>query len=296
MPKTPYPKGSPKLDPPNVGVEITTRQVEGVYIYDMAPEAQKHHKQRPSHRLYYFSGGGFQVPPSKDHWRLLAELARQLSMEYQISVVSYPLAPSSPAAVTLPILREMTRTLVREASENGQSVCLAGDSSGGNLALVLGFWWARELATAYPLPMPLSIFSMSPVVDLRNSNPEILEVDKVDPLLTKTMSDDVARKWAGSLSMEKPELSPLFEDFDVLRNAGVKVHGLVATYDILSPDDRLFYQKLAQHGIQGEWLEWKGQMHCFPLAFSHHIRESQQGKDWIVEVLRRNAQDGKRPV
>lgn len=286
MPKTPFPEGSPKLDPPSLNVTVKQRRVDDIYLYDLIP---RNGKRSTSHRIYYFSGGGFQQKPSKDHWKLCAAIATQLSATHEVTVVSYPLAPKSPAAKTLPMLQTLLRTLCKDAAEDHKSIVVAGDSSGGNIAICLGFWWARELTAAHPLPTPLSVFAMAPVVDLTNSNPEIRQVDKFEPLLTIDMTESVAVKWAGSLPRDSPEISPLFEDFNVLRSAGVRVHGLVGTYDLLAPDDAKFYKALGEHSVEGEWLEWKGQMHCFPLAFSYGIRECKEGKDWIIGMLKRDA-------
>ena len=290
MPKTPYPAGSQKLKHPNLSVKVQERQVEGVYLYDLIVHGEK---RRPTHRMYYFHGGGFQTEPSKDHWKLCAEFAQQLSATHDVTVVSYPLAPSSPAAEALPVLKALLRALVKDAADDNKHLVLAGDSSGGNIALCLGFYWATEIASTSMLPAPISVFAMSPAVDLTHSNPDIDEVDRHDPLLRKDMCEKIGVTWAGTLPKDSPEVSPLFGNFDALRMAGVKVHGLIGTYDNLAPDDIGFYKALSQHGIEGEWLEWKGQMHCFPLAFSYGIRECKEGKDWIIDVLRRDAQSSK---
>ncbi|ETN37154.1 uncharacterized protein HMPREF1541_08144 [Cyphellophora europaea CBS 101466] len=285
IPTKPYPSSSPKLEPPKLGYDVKEHQRCGVYIYDIITQ---HGKQTPKRRLFYFAGGGFQGIPSDNHWKFCAELARQLSPSYQVSVVSYPLAPPCPAPKSLPTLREMLHALISEAHEAHQDVCLMGDSSGGNIALSLGFWWASQMASESNLPPLHAIFAMSPAVDMTNANPEISEIDKVDPLLTAKMTEDVAKTWVAEWERNNPHVSPLYGDFKVLKASGVKVHGLIGTYDVLAPDALKFRAVLAEAGIPGEWLIWKKQMHCFPLAFKFPIRESRQGKDWVVDVLRRD--------
>lgn len=285
VPKKPFPTGSPKLDPPKLKCHVKERQTEGVYIYDLVVEEGK---QTPKHRLFYFAGGGFQGAPSKDHWKFCAEIARRLSSSYQMSLVSYPLAPTCPAPKALPILRGLLRAIIQEARQNEQSVCLMGDSSGGNIALSLGFWWASEMAADHDLPPLFSIFAMSPAVDMTNRNPQIQEIDKFDPLLTAKMTDEVAKAWVASWERDNPHVSPLFADFSALKASGVQVHGLIGTHDVLSPDEIKFREALAKAGVKGEWLEWKQQMHCFPLAFSYPVRESKEGLDWIVKTLKDN--------
>jgi acetyl esterase/lipase len=309
MPKKPWPSGSPKLSPPSLkNVTIKDRSVENIFLYTLVPTSSRKHA--PTHSVYYFAGGGFQSPPSKDHWKLCASLAEDLCATHEFTVVSYPLAPENTAAVTLPILQSLLRVLMREASEAGKSVVLAGDSSGGNLAVCLGFWWAKELQQplahmnikdvegaaerpkdAPPPSTPLSVFAMAPAVDLTNQNPQINEIDKFEPLLTIATTTDVAKKYTGSTTKrDDPSVSPLFDDFEPVRRADIRVNGLVGTYDLLAPDDQLFIEKLKEHQVEGEWMVWEGQMHCFPLAFAYGIRESKEGKEWIVGVLRRDAE------
>ena len=52
----------------------------------------------------------------------------------------------------------------------------------------------------------------------------------------------------------------------------------------------MFRKKLDDCGVEGDWLEWEKQMHCFPLMFSYHVREGVDAKDWIVDILRSNVQ------
>ncbi|KIW87728.1 uncharacterized protein Z519_11702 [Cladophialophora bantiana CBS 173.52] len=90
-----------------------------------------HPRVRRKHRVYYFCGGGFQSPPAPEHWRFLTYLSQDLAShccsrpptgsgqhakglgqdaepgaEIELVLVSYPLAPYSPASDSLEILRK----------------------------------------------------------------------------------------------------------------------------------------------------------------------------------------------
>ncbi|KAH0832778.1 hypothetical protein AYO21_00322 [Fonsecaea monophora] len=124
---------------------------------------------RRVHHVYYFCGGGFQSPPSSEHWRFVAQLAQDLARhrssstspvdvndggkhhdephkntdtdtEIELVLVSYPLAPKNPASESLRILRKWLTTVMDEVAAKGNTLSLAGDSSGGNVVLSLGFW------------------------------------------------------------------------------------------------------------------------------------------------------------
>ncbi|KIW19693.1 hypothetical protein PV08_00267 [Exophiala spinifera] len=202
------------------------------------PKTRKH-----IHRIYYFSGGGFQSPPSPGHWMFLSKLAKSLqlfsasgsssasssatpvsdgtdSTEFQVTLVSQPLAPASPAPDALPVLRRWVTSVLDEASRHSSNsarrdgadstdtttavtVTLAGDSSGGNVALSLGMWAAQELPPEQVRHVLSSILVVSPAVDLRNVNEEIKEADRYDPVLTIGLTGDVARAWAGGVGSKK---------------------------------------------------------------------------------------------
>lgn len=271
------------------------------------------------HRILYFAGGGFQSPPASEHWSFVSNLASQLSDRYRITLVSYPLAPNSPASASLPVLQKYLRDVCEEVSTQTSNVTLMGDSAGGNVALSLGFWWASELARSAPsetqgsaltpaaeVPPPIhlksilkNVFVISPAVDLRSVNPDIAEADRHDPVLNIASEEQCARAWAGAqdhpsikhIPASDPTISPLLQSETALtqiKEAGIKIHGVFGTHDVLAPDTELLRQKLVQADVPGEWLVWKQQMHCFVLAGVYGLSEGKQGIEWCVGVLRRN--------
>lgn len=282
-PGKPLPSGSPRLAPHSTArsrCNIDERQVKGVWIYDLSPQQDASQSMR---RIYYFAGGGFQMPPSPQHWKLCAELCNRLA-NTTVSIVSYPLAPNSPAPDTLPLLVDLYTDIMKGAEESGETITFMGDSAGANIALSVPLCALGEEG-AIPLR---SIFLISPVVDLRNINPDMKYVARSDPILSLTYVDDVAKNWAASWPRDDPGLSPLLADISVLKINYIKVHGITGGFDLLTPDVTLFQKKCQDIGIDGEWLEWDRQMHCFPLAWIYHLRESVKSKEWIIQVLDRD--------
>ena len=353
-PGKPQPSGSPRLSPPKKSnCDIVESKVEDVWQYTFIPKGKyssasagnKPHegsKHRPKHRIYFFNGGGFQSPPSSQHWRFVTELAKSLSsrttshsqsgvssdkLEPELVLVSYPLAPNSPAEASFPILQKWLSSILHTADLDHEKVSLMGDSSGGNIALSLGFF-AIENHISPPSEAPdphgrpeaipssdkrsgfplASIIAISPAVDLRNTNPAMHEADKHDPILTIALTSRVARAWASKTEESQhlsevddgprphivtdAQLSPLLNTdaaFAALVKKGVKVHGVIGTHDVLSPDALLFMRRCEDSGVEGSWLIWEGQMHCFPLAAGKGpfgISEAKQGTKWIEEVIR----------
>jgi len=317
-----YPPGSPQLDIPKhatTRANVSERKVQDVYIYDMTAKAPfnsmpskikpkllkseaDHEKEPPQEhkhkRIYYFAGGGWRQPPSVDHWSFTSKLAASIPNS-TVSIISYPLAPNSPAPNSLPILLSLLPKLLRASEAANETVILAGDSAGGNLALALPLEMLRAAAAAAaasadpptpPPPMPTAILVLGASVDLRRSNPAIPALEPKDPLLRHKFIKATSDVWCGAMSPSDPQLSPLLSSaatLRALRDRGVRVHGVTGGYDILTPDGLLFRDALVEAGVGGSWLHWERQMHVFPLAWRYGLRESREAKDWCVEVLRR---------
>lgn len=303
-PKKSFPAGSPKLHPSSTAekmCDVKERKVEDIWLYDMTPKASSTQKTNGAaangtapriHRIYYFAGGSYQQPPSSQHWKFCAALVKRLPNTV-ITVVSHPLAPESPAPVTLPQLQRLYRTLMAQSKEAGELVTVAGDSSGGNLALVLVLDALKERQEGdgqeETPPPPAAVLAVSPTVDSSKSNDAIDELDKVDAILTAAFTKSVAETWRRDWDPYDPRLSPVKADVASLARNGVLVLGVTGGYDILSADALAFRDMCAQNGVRGRWLHWEGQMHCFPLAFGYKVPEAIGGFDWIADALSRVA-------
>ncbi|EXJ88449.1 hypothetical protein A1O1_05379 [Capronia coronata CBS 617.96] len=145
-------------------------------------------------------------------------------VDIEITLVSHPLAPASPASETLPALRRWLSQILDDAAAQGDAVTLMGDSSGGNLAPSLGFWAVENYhattstdnnpdrvrthqaeQTDQDVNFPLaSLICISPPVDMRNINPCISESNKHDPVLTMELTSRVARDWTADTTPSSP--------------------------------------------------------------------------------------------
>lgn len=289
-PKKVFPAGSPRIECHKKAaktIECSEREVEGIYLYDLTPKDRRDEK-RKNKRLYYFCGGGWRAPASSEHWALLAELTKELP-DIAITLVSYPLAPNSPAPIAFPQLMKLYRAVMKAAQEADEEVILGGDSAGGNIVfcMILAAL-AEDVENGTELPCPKTIFAMSPSTDLTRGNPDMDKIQKKDPLLRKSFVVDTAKGWSADWDARDTRVSPLYADVSLLAKRGITVHGLTGGYDILGPDALLFREKLSEASVRGEWLAWDKQMHCFPLAFTFKFRECIAGKDWILDVLRRS--------
>lgn len=235
--------------------------------------------------MIYFAGGGWQSPPSSQHWKFCAELVRQVP-GLTVTLVSPPLAPSSPAAVTFPILTTYYRAALRQAVQDKERVVLAGDSSGGNLALCLAL---HGLSDDDNLTKPHALLLISPAVDLRPTQIEgaIHAISLKDPVLTITSHDSEASTWAQGEDPAQSWISPITADRTTLSETAIHVIGVTGGWDILSPAALELRDSVQKTGGRGAWLHWEKQMHCYPLAFMYGIPEAKQSKEWVVDQLKR---------
>lgn len=201
-------------------------------------------------------------PPASQHWSFTQEIAQRT--DATVTIVSYPLAPNSPARDSIRALTVLYDTLLRQSHEAQEEIVFMGDSAGGNVAICLV---TTILARDRAAPVPHSIFLISPCADMSNSNPQIHVADKKDPILTAGFTGGVAKAWTMGMDASDPSVSPVSADLGVLRERDIRLHGIMGTADVLYPDAKLLFDRAKAAGVSGRWLVWEGQMHCFPLAW-----------------------------
>lgn len=285
------PKGSITLKASPIGTRrctVTHRTICDINVYDLQAKVAKNNEVKK--RVYYFCGGGWQSPPSSQHWGMCAKMAQDMS-DTRVSLVSYPLAPNNPAPEAFPWLMRFYREIMEMADEQGEKVILAGDSSGGNIVLSLILEALREddqqseTPGSKRRPHPVAIFAICPSTDLTRSNPDIKKLEKDDPMLRYKFVKSTADRWRGDWDPADRRVTPANGDISLLAKYGIHVHGVTAGYDILSPDGLIFRKKLQEHGVQGQWLHWEKQIHCFVLTYPYGIREAKEGVEWVLDVL-----------
>ena len=188
--------------------------------------------------------------PVVQHWCLLHELA--CAVPANVTVVSYPLAPHSPAAQSIPHLAKLYYTIMQESKDKNEEVIFMGDSAGGNIVLCLPLYVAHKDDQA---------------ADCRIINPEIKPLAEYDPFLTYEYIQEVAGLWAKGLDRGDPMVSPLLADFAPFKKNNVILDGNYGTWDLLAPDDKLLMEKAKKEGLEGSWLIGEEQMHVYPLTW-----------------------------
>ena len=182
--------------------------------------------------LVYLHGGAYAMQDF--HWPFLSLL---LDRGWTISLVDYPLLPEHTVEDTVPMVVAAWEHL--RSVHPDDRLCLAGDSAGGGLALVL-LQRLRALGTPSS-DMPDSTVLLSPWVDLVLEDAATRALSRRDVVLPLTGLSRAARLYAGERDLADPWLSPVNGD---LADLG-RIQAWVGTAELFLPQCRLLADRAA---------------------------------------------------
>ncbi|QDZ02936.1 alpha/beta hydrolase [Nitratireductor mangrovi] len=250
-------------------LRIRERQVHGFPVYEVEPPGE-----HTATRLIYFHGGAYCFEITAHHWKLIAELCERLGM--RVAVPIYPLAPEHDFHAMFGMALELYRDMLAETP--AERIVFAGDSAGGNMALVLTMLSAEE-----GLPAPARQALISPGLDMTMSNPQMIEAAKSDPWLDIPGGLEAVRLYSAGIDAADWRISPLYGDLAVLPPTLL----LTGTRDLLYPDTLVFADRLRDAGVETELLVEPGMIHVWPLI---DMPEARRARDSIVAWLSAAAQ------
>jgi acetyl esterase/lipase len=198
--------------------------------------------------ILYFHGGGFIASSRAIHEPLLAALGRAAGARGLM--VDYRLAPEHPVPAALEDCYAAWNFVLSSGIDPGR-VVIAGDSAGGNLAVVTAMR-ARDEG----LPLPAALVLMSPVLDLTFSGASVDRNDGLDPMFRATSVRALQQYYGSGMDLRDPRLSPLFGRLTGLPPAML----LVGSSELLLDDTLRFAAKVA--GAKAS--VWHDMPHVFP--------------------------------
>ena len=154
-----------------------------------------------------------------------------------------------------------------------RDVIVAGDSAGGNLALVL----TMELRRAGRL-LPGRLVLLSPWTDMTASGPSYAEHQEDDPMITLNYIRAVRSAYAPGQDLSSPLLSPLFGSFDRFPPTLIQV----GTHEILLSDSTQLRDRLVEAGIPCRLETWPEMWHVFQMF---PIKRASQAMEHIGRFL-----------
>lgn len=158
--------------------------------------------------VYYLHGGAYLGGSPRSHRGLLAHFARAAGCE--VVALDYRLAPEDPYPAALDDAVAGYHELLAEGVA-AERIVVAGDSAGGNLALITAI--ALRDAGA---PLPGGLVLLSPWTDMSSSGKSMGSRAERDRILTVLAISKAAETFAAGLPLADPRLSPLFARLDGL--------------------------------------------------------------------------------
>lgn len=247
-------------------VTITERSVAGSPVYEVTPR-----RVTSRQRLVYLHGGAFVFEIGRFHWAIIAELAERVGA--RVTVPIYPIAPEHGFDEIFGMPLELYEEMLRDAP--AEDIVMVGDSAGANMAVVMAMLGAQR-----GLPSPGRHVLISPGLDMTLANPQVFQLERVDPWLGIPGGLEAVRHYARDIPRDDWRISPIYGDLSVLPKTLI----FTGTHEILYPDTVLFAEKAREAGIDVELVVEPGMFHDWPLL--SQIREAKRARNRIVAFLR----------
>lgn len=255
-----------RLVAPMLGMSWEPFDLRGMPAAWVRPE--RGHDKR--HVILYCHGGGY-TSGNLGYARILAAKLAGVT-GYEVLAFEYRLAPEYTYPAPLEDAMKAWDYLMH-LGYGARDVVVAGDSAGGNLALVLTML-LREAGRLLPRRLVL----LSPWTDMTASGKSYQERRDDDPMLTMDYIQAVRGVYAPGQDLSSPKLSPLFGDLrrfpPVLIQAG--------TNEILLSDSVRLRDRLVQAGTPCRLEVWPDMWHVFQMF---PIKKAAQAMEHIGRFL-----------
>ena len=155
-------------------------------------------------RVLYFHGGGYVYQAASVHWDMLCHMAFKHGTSFVAPL--YPLAPETKIDAISTFALSLYRDLLTRHDPG--DIVIAGDSAGGGLTVT-----TVMQAQAAGLPPPARTILICPWLDSRALDPEQLEIDKRDPILSVAGLRSIGDILAPDGPFDQALMDPIRNDF-----------------------------------------------------------------------------------
>jgi len=200
--------------------------------------------------LFYIFGGAFIVGDPCSDLPIIGALAELCGVE--AIAPRYRLAPEAPAPAAGEDCLSAYRALLADPGVG--RVVMAGESAGGNLALV-----TTQAATAEGVRVPAGLALLSPAVDMRTDPQLYAPTYGLDPTLAPSRMDDVTDVYVVDTHPLDPSVSPLFGPMDGLPPTIITT----GTSDLFLSGCLRLERKMRRSGVDVDCRVWDGMWHVF---------------------------------
>lgn len=237
------------LAAPMLGMSWEPFSLEGLNAAWVRPE--RGHDRR--HVILYCHGGGYTSGNLGYAKVLAAKLANATGQE--VLAFEYRLAPEHQFPAPLEDAMKAWDHLMH-LGYGAREVTVAGDSAGGNLALVLTML-LRDAGRLVPRRLVL----LSPWTDMTSSGVSYAERAELDPMITMNYIQAICGVYAPGRDLASPMLSPLFGDFRGFPPVLIQV----GSNEILYSDSVRLRDRLVAAGIPCRLEIWADLWHVFQM-------------------------------
>jgi acetyl esterase/lipase len=220
--------------------------------------------------IIYCPGGAFVCGPSALAFQNIALIVEKTKSTAWL--VNYPKAPENGIQTISKNIDAVYTEALKQYSES--DIILLGGSAGGNLILTL-----TQRLIKNKMPCPSKLIAVCPVAEASLCNPEIDNLEKTDPVLSKNGLLSANRMAAGNLSLKDEILSPLYGSFDNFP----ETYLFAAEQDILTPDILLMYEKMKKESVNVQLMYGKKMIHIWP--FIPFLKKSSSALNVIINSI-----------
>jgi acetyl esterase/lipase len=229
---------------------------------------------RPRRAILYCHGGGYTSGNLGYSKVLSSKLTKATGLD--TLTFEYRLAPEHPYPAAIDDGLRAWNYLMH-LGYGARDVVVAGDSAGGNLALVL----CHRLKAAGRM-LPAALLLMSPWTDMTASGSSMEERRDIDPMLTPEYIRAVRDVYAGDRDWKTPSFSPLFGDFTGFPPALIQV----GDHEILYSDSERLHEAMLQAGADCRFEVWDDMWHVFQMfPVKKAAAAMEQTARFLLEIL-----------
>jgi monoterpene epsilon-lactone hydrolase len=243
--------------------DIASEVVNGQNVWTIAP------KETINKYFFFIHGGAYVSSYFPEHWVFFGRLIERTGRT--VVTPDYPLAPEHQFEETTEMVYTALVNLIDKAG--AQNVILIGDSAGEGMAFALSQKLRDEKGA-----QPSQIILLSPLLDMTKSNPEIVEVDKYDPILSVERSTACSKAYAGNEDPKNYLLSPIYGNIKNL----APIVLFTGTHDILFPDCKKLSQMAKKENINLTYCEYKDMLHVWLIL---PVPEANEALDQLIDLL-----------
>jgi acetyl esterase/lipase len=225
--------------------------------------------------ILYLHGGAFVVETPKAHTAFLTHLCSASGVPAVMP--SYRLAPEHPYPAAVDDCLAAYKSLLESGYDPGR-IAFAGDSAGGNLAMVT----MQQLRDA-KLPLPGCCVMISPGMDLSGTASHT-ENAKRDPMFNEhALAAVIAHYLHGDFELTNdPRVSPLKGSFEDLP----PLYFVAGSTEIFRDCSIYATHKAKQAGVNAHCDIWSYLPHCFPVMFQGLLPEAGDALADIASFIR----------